>query len=110
VVHFCSASDDDQGFGGSTVIPSTFVVMLAASLVVNSSVGQWDQPRSAGADSARNGVVNSGDKNLVRAEIGSYAAASPVFWYDLDRNGAINAADANLCTAQIGTGLHVGCP
>jgi len=61
-------------------------------------------------DVTRNGAVNSADKNLINAEIGTFANTSAVFWYDMDRNNAINTADKNLCTAQIGTGLHAGCP
>jgi len=61
-------------------------------------------------DADRNGVVNSGDVNLVRAEIGTSAASSPVFWYDVDRNGAINAGDKNLVRAEIGGTLDPGCP
>jgi len=56
-------------------------------------------------DSSRNGAVNSADKNLIAAEVGTFANASSVFWYDMDRNNAINTADKSLCSAQIGTAL-----
>jgi len=62
------------------------------------------------ADADRNGAVNSADKNLVSAEIGTYANASSVFWYDVDRNNAINSADRNLVTAEIGTADDPSCP
>jgi len=61
-------------------------------------------------DVSLNAAVNAGDKNLVGAEIGTYANASPVFWYDADRNGAINSADSNLVRAAIGTSLDPSCP
>jgi len=57
-----------------------------------------------------NGAVNAGDKNLVTAELGTYANTSPVFWYDVDRNNAINAADRNLVRAEIGKDLDPACP
>jgi len=61
-------------------------------------------------DVSRNGAVNAADRNLINAEVGTWAYTSSVFWYDLDKNNAINAADRNICNAQIGTELDAGCP
>jgi len=61
-------------------------------------------------DVSRNGAVNAADKNLVRAEVGTFAAGSPVFWFDVDRNNAINSADVNLVRAEIGSELDPSCP
>jgi len=61
-------------------------------------------------DASLNGAVNSSDKNLIVAEIGTFANTSSVFWYDMDRNNAINTADKNLANAQIGTQDDPSCP
>jgi len=66
-------------------------------------------------DVDRNGAVNSADKNLVQAQIGTiahqlyYQVPMGPFWYDVDKNDAINTADKNLVNAQIGTALDAGC-
>jgi len=62
------------------------------------------------ADVTRNGAVNSADKNVVAAEIGTFANTSAVFWYDVDRNNAINSADRSLVNAEIGTADDPSCP
>jgi len=61
-------------------------------------------------DVTQNGAVNSADRSVVSAEIGTFANTSPVFWYDVSHDNAINAADRNLVRAEIGKGQDPGCP
>jgi len=75
--------DGMQAEGGDLVLKEFHIVALKGDVSLNSA-------------------VNSADKNLVVAEIGTYASAATAK-YDYDTNGAINSADKNLVTAQIGT-------
>jgi len=79
------------------------------TLTLTGGVSDTVEIRPLFGDVDQNGAVNTADKNLVNAEIGTFAYTSPVFWYDVDKNNAINAADKNLVNAEIGQALDENC-
>jgi hypothetical protein len=74
---------------------------------VNDGTHTGDVPVSMGVlvgDVNGNGVVNSSDVSLTKAQVGQPVTSSD-FREDVNANGTINAADVALVKAKVGTAL-----